>query len=150
MTIITRSNYHLFCQEPRLTPDEQRIELEMQRAIADQMKRRDLTLWQVIVDATRVENAEDQAACRRVTDDPADLAAECDAQVWLKRARIRVYLAAVNVPRCWCGAPMKPVGIGAYPYDCAAKDKHPHDMVYAGCDNGHTGWTHESAVTAAT
>jgi hypothetical protein len=45
-------------------------------------------------------------------------------------------------PLCYCGARMVPAGIGQYPYDCIAKDKHPLDMVYIGCEAGHTGWTH--------
>ena len=46
------------------------------------------------------------------------------------------------VTTCHCGANMLPAGIGAYPYDCAAKDKHPLHMVYIGCEVGHTCWSH--------
>ena len=42
--------------------------------------------------------------------------------------------------RCWCGAEMREAGIGKFPYDCIAKDKHPNSMVYIGCGNDHMCW----------
>lgn len=30
----------------------------------------------------------------------------------------------------------RPVGIGAYPYECIAKDKHPNSMIYVSEGNG--------------
>ncbi len=30
----------------------------------------------------------------------------------------------------YCGKTLLPIGVGKYPYDCIAKDKHPDAMIY--------------------
>lgn len=44
-------------------------------------------------------------------------------------------------PIDWSGHAMDPIGRGAYPYDCIAKDKHPNAMVYR-CPTCNV-WTNE-------
>ena len=44
-------------------------------------------------------------------------------------------------PKCWCGGTMLFAGYGAFPYDCASRDKWPNAAIYRGCENDPShGW----------
>ena len=48
-----------------------------------------------------------------------------------------------HCPKCWCGAVMRPVGRGKYPYPCRGQALWPDAMIFEAQECGHGGWCHE-------
>ena len=63
----------------------------------------------------------------------------CAAQwLWLSTLDYPLPLSPQHTPpiHATCQQPMRAAGYGAYPYNCVAKDKRPHALIYV-CDACH-------------